>query len=125
MFHINDLIERKSALGVTNAEISRISGVSKTTVDRVMAGRHDRASFANIARIAAALEMDVCFVPRESADAVLERRAKMKAKHIVNSVQASSGLEAQALGARELRQMTKRTVHELMAGPKSRLWKDD
>lgn len=125
MFIANDLIERKFALGLTNAEISKISGVSKTTVDRVMAGRHDRATFANIARIAAALEMDVRFVPIESADAVLERRAKIKAKRIVDSVQASSGLEAQALGARELQQMTKRTVHELMAGPRRRLWQDD
>lgn len=125
MFNLNDLIERKFALGLTNSVIAKKSGVSKTTVDRIMAGRHDRATFANIAQIAAALNMSIHFVPKESAEAVLERRAKLKAMQIVDSVQANSGLESQALGSRELQKMRKRTLHELMAGPKRRLWQDD
>jgi hypothetical protein len=37
-------------------------------------------------------------------------------------VQGTSGLEAQAVDREALEQMIRRTTHELLAGPKRRLW---
>ena len=68
--------------------------------------------------------MEVRVRPNAEANTVLDRRARRLAESIVKTVQGTSGLEAQAIGKRELRHMVEQTVHELMAGSKNRLWEE-
>jgi hypothetical protein len=51
-----------------------------------------------------------------------ERQAEAKAKLIVRMVQGTSALESQAVDSDTFQQMVKQTVHELMAGPRRKLW---
>ncbi len=76
MIPLNDLIARKQTLGLSNSGIARLSGVSKPTVDRIMSGRHDRATLANVAKIAGTLGMEIRFAAREDAETGLERLRK-------------------------------------------------
>jgi hypothetical protein len=54
--------------------------------------------------------------------AFAERQARTKAEAIVRMVQGTSALESQAVDSDTYRQMVSQTVHELMAGPRRKLW---
>ena len=64
------------------------------------------------------------FELRSTSDeqAFAERQAETKAEVIVRMVQGTSALESQAVDSDTCRQMVSQTVHELMAGPRRRLW---
>jgi hypothetical protein len=51
-----------------------------------------------------------------------ERQAEAKARVIVRMVQGTSALESQGADSDTYQQMVRQTVHELMAGPRRRLW---
>jgi transcriptional regulator with XRE-family HTH domain len=125
MLWLNDLQQRKQELGLSNAAISRRSGVSISTVERVFAGRGEGVSIGRIQKIAEALEAEVRSIPTADAGDVLDQRARRIAQGIVSSVQGSMGLEAQAVSKSQLRRMVEQTIHELRAGPKRVLWEND
>ena len=56
------------------------------------------------------------------AQAFAEQQAQAKTEVIARMVQGSSALESQAVDSDTYRQMVSQTVHELMAGPRRRLW---
>ncbi len=121
---LNDLQQRKQELGLSNAVLSRRSGVSISTVERVFAGRGEGVSIGRIQKIAEALEAEVRSIPTADADTVLDERARRIARSVVSSVQGSMGLETQAVSEEQLNRMIKQTVHELRAGPKRMLWEN-
>jgi hypothetical protein len=51
-----------------------------------------------------------------------EQQATIKIEAIARMVQGSSALESQAVDSDTYRQMVRQSVHELMAGPRRRLW---
>src|SRR5437762_3222607 len=95
LFKILD--DRRRELGMSYAALAKRSGVSMTTVVRILSGRHPQASFENVWAIAGALDVSVRFEPNASAEEVCERQARRKAKQLVGMVQGTSGLEGQAL----------------------------
>jgi transcriptional regulator with XRE-family HTH domain len=109
---------------MTYAALAKRSGVSMPTVVRILSGGNEHASFGNVAAIAEALGMTIDIVAKERSQTFLEKQAEEKARRIVAMVQGTSGLEAQAVDANTLDEMTRRTVHELMAGSPRRLWGD-
>jgi transcriptional regulator with XRE-family HTH domain len=114
-----DLRRRKLGMGL--GALARKSGVSMRTVCRVLKGQGE-VSFAGVCAIASALGMRVDLTPIVDVDGMREREARKKAERLVDMVQGTSGLEAQAVDKGTIRQMVHQTVHELLAGSGRKLW---
>jgi len=121
--HLNKLEQRRQELGISRPALAKMSGVPLATTNRILSGSAPSANFANVARIADALGMDI-FVAREPSQKLREQQAAKKARHLVGMVQATSGLEGQAVDDALLSDMTNQTIHELLSGSARRLWSD-
>ena len=58
------------------------------------------------------------------ADDFRRQRAEEKAKQLAGMVQATMGLEAQAVDRKTLDSLIEENVHKLLAGSGRRLWED-
>jgi len=131
MSHVyTQLNSRRVRLGMSKADLARLAGVSLPTVRRLLSGREGRARVDILGAIADALGVEVRLSStpsvHESSDPSVfrEARAKEKAAHLAKLVQGTMALEAEAVDAQVVEQMTAETVHSLLAGPKRRLWGD-
>jgi transcriptional regulator with XRE-family HTH domain len=104
------------------AALARRSGVSVTTVVRALSGENPNVSFETVLAIAAAVGLSVDFKVKTRIDELREQQAEQKARQLIGMLQGTSGLEAQALDEETLQEMTRQTVHELLAGSPRRLW---
>lgn len=59
-----------------------------------------------------------------TADEMRRQHAFEKASRLASAVQATMGLEAQAVDAAERASLVERTMYKLLAGPNRRLWED-
>ncbi len=116
------LENRRRELGLSQSALAERSGVSLPTVQRILSGHSPAASFENTLAIAQVLGMQLDAVPVIPAQEVLKAQALKKAERLVRMVQGTSALEAQAVSARHIGQMIKKTVQELLAGSRRRLW---
>ncbi len=116
------LESRRRELGISQAVLADRCGVSLPTVHRILSGHGSAASVENILAIAQFLGMELEAVPRLDAETILEQQARRKAEKLVRMVQGTSALEAQGVSPRHIGQMTKKTVQELLAGSRRRLW---
>jgi transcriptional regulator with XRE-family HTH domain len=116
------LEQRRKSLGMSRAVVSQRSSVSLSTVNRVLSGDVDGTSVGKVRAIADAL--GVALHMQEQVDPVTfqEREAEKKARRLVGMVQSTMGLESQGVGCQEQDLMVRRTLHELMAGSRRRLW---
>ena len=114
------LCQRRHELGIPLNVISHKAGVSTSTVKRVLAGEM-AASFSTVARIADVLGVDLQIKAR-SVDQMLVSQARAEAKRLVKMVQGTSALEAQAVDKKALRRMEAGTLHDLLNGPRSKIW---
>jgi transcriptional regulator with XRE-family HTH domain len=119
---IRSLNRRREQLGMTLDALAERSGVSLPTVQRILAGDQPRASLPSVWALADALEMRLDLEPRSDADEVLDREARRKAERLVGMVQGSAALEGQGLDEATRERMIQRTVHELRAGSRRRIW---
>jgi transcriptional regulator with XRE-family HTH domain len=117
-----ELQRRRKALRMSCQLLAVRSGVSLPTIQRILRDGEEHASYATLAAMARALGMD--FELKDACDeqTFSERQAETKARTIVRMVQGTSALESQAVDSATCEQMVKQTVHELMAGPRRRLW---
>ena len=113
---------RRRELGISQAALADRSGVSLPTVHRILTGNGSSASMDNILAITQVLGLDLEAVPRMDAQEILEQQARKKAEKLVRMVQGTSALEAQGVSARQIGQMITKTVRELLAGSRRRLW---
>lgn len=97
------------------------SKVSLPTVRRILGGRLGEASFANVAAVAEVLGAPLGLAEID-IDELRRRQARMKAERIARLVQGTSALESQAVDASTYSRIVERSFHELLAGPKRRLW---
>jgi transcriptional regulator with XRE-family HTH domain len=98
------------------------SGVSLPTVQRILAGDHCSPRLSSVMALANALAMRLELEPQSDVDEVLEREARRKAERLVGMVQGSAALEGQGLDAATRERMIQRTVHELRAGSRRKIW---
>ena len=92
----------------------------------ILSGRHDAASFANIVAIAESLGLGLRFDTKFDARKLKREQAERKARKLVALVQGTSGLEGQAVVDEKIvASMIEQTTHELLAGPKRKLWSDE
>jgi transcriptional regulator with XRE-family HTH domain len=117
-----ELEQRRRELGMTYSALAMRSGVSESTLKRVVGDRLGVASFDKVSAIAEAMGMTLNFTPIEDAYTYRRQQARTKAHQLISLVQGSSVLEAQGLNPDELRRMRERTEAELLEGPKRRLW---
>ncbi|MHC5006563.1 MAG: helix-turn-helix domain-containing protein [Planctomycetota bacterium] len=126
MVAINELIRslnrRREQLGMTLGALAERSGFSLPTVQRILAGDQPRVSLPSVLALADALEMRLDLKPRSDAEELLDREARRKAERLVGMVQGSAALEGQGLDEATRERMIQRTVHELRAGSKRRIW---
>lgn len=122
---LKDLEKRRRALGLSYELLSRRSGVSRPTVQRILSGRHDAASFANITAIAESLGLGLRFDSKVDARKLKREQAERKAKKLVALVQGTSALEGQAVDEKAVASMIEQTTHELLAGSNRKLWSDE
>jgi hypothetical protein len=111
-------------LGMGYAVLAEKSGVSLPTVVRTLSANNPNASFANVGAIAEALGMRLNLEQEVGVADLREQQAMRKARRISKMVQATSGLESQALDPGDVDEMTRQTAHELLAGSPRKLWSD-
>jgi transcriptional regulator with XRE-family HTH domain len=117
--------KRRRDLGLSCELLSRRSGVSLPTVQRILSGRHSTASFSNVVAIAESLGLGVGFFSKVDPRKMKRDQASRKARKLVGLVQGTSGLEGQAVDREAVELIVEQTTHELLAGSNRRLWSDD
>jgi transcriptional regulator with XRE-family HTH domain len=119
---LNRLHDRQRRLGMSQAVLAERSGLSAPTVQRILAGNLETASFGNLAAIADALGMFPALHAAKSEEALREEQAEKKARRLIGMVQATCGLESQAVSDEEFEAMVRRTIHQLLASSNRKLW---
>ena len=128
--HLTDLDLRRKRLGMTKRTVSKRSGVSVPTVDRILSGRESRPRLDNVQAIARALGVEVRLgetvdvVETHTAHEFQKARAEDKARRLVGMVQANMALEDQAVDSATMHELVEQTAAELLTGPRRRLWDD-
>ena len=113
---------RRKALGMTFDALSRRSEVPVSTLKAIFKKGVEHATFANVAAIADALSVDIEFADEVDSYELLHQQAMKKARELVGMVQATSGLESQAVAQNQIEKMVQQLVHKLMAGSRRKLW---
>lgn len=121
LFKMNDLEQRRRELGMSRPALSRRSGVSLATVNRLLGAGLEQASFRNVVAVANALGMSLRWaaVP---AFSFKQNHARKKAKQLAAMVQGTSALEGQAVDSNVRDEIEKEIECRLLAGPKRKLW---
>jgi transcriptional regulator with XRE-family HTH domain len=121
---------RRRRLGMSRPVLARRSGVSIARVHEILGGHVRNPRLATIHALARALGVCVSVGSeagiREAvtADEMRRQRAFDKSERLAGGVQASMGLEAQAVAAAERASLVERLAYKLLAGPNRRLWED-
>lgn len=110
------LEKRRHALGMSPLILAERSGLPLMTVQMILAWTE------NMGKVCEALGLDLKIKEIESVDEWRKQQAEVKACKIVGMVQGSSQLESQGVDLVTRTKMVKRTVHELLTGPRDRLW---
>jgi transcriptional regulator with XRE-family HTH domain len=117
------LSDLRSALGMSYSVLAARSGVSEPTVKRILGGRLQEASYANVSAIAAALGAPLG-LGQADPDELCRQEARRKAERIARLVQGTSALENQAVDRASYDRLVERSYHELLAGSRRKLWSD-
>lgn len=116
------LEKRRQELGMTFEALSKRSGVAISTVKAIFKKGVENATFSKVKAIADALGLEVEFSSEVDSYSLLHQQAERKARQLVGMVQATSGLESQAIEKSQLELMVLELVHQLMAGSRRKLW---
>lgn len=119
----SELLERRRRkLGISKPQLAQRSRVSIATVQRLLGDQIENTTIANVRAVADTLGVNLTTSTPCTSYELQEREALAKAENIAALVQGTSALECQAVSSEIRQQMVQRTVHELMAGSKRRLW---
>lgn len=113
---------RRRELRMPVLVLAKRSGVPFRTVQRIIGGRHDKATWASVHALARALGLDLELRSVVDAESLREQQARKKAERLMRMVQGTAALEAQAVAPQKYEQMLRRTIHEILAGPARKLW---
>ena len=118
---LTTLRTRKRELGMTFETLSARSGVSVSTLKRMLAPAAADASMADTLAVAQALGVTLS-TRMPSAEEFREEQAHAKARKLVRMVQGTSALENQGVDEQHIQRMIQRTVRDLLNGPSRTLW---
>ncbi|MHA7811871.1 MAG: helix-turn-helix domain-containing protein [Phycisphaerales bacterium] len=112
---------RKQELGMTFETLADRSGVSVSTLKRMLAPAAEDASMSDTLAVAQALGVTLS-TRMPSAEEFREEQAHAKARKLVMMVQGTSALESQGVDEQHIQRMIQRTVRDLLNGPRCKLW---
>jgi len=118
---LRELDDKRRILRMPVRILAERSGVSPSTVHRVLSGSTS-ASVAAVARVARELGADLVLTNRKDPGKMLREEAERKATRIVEMVQATSALEAQGVTRHQLDVMRERAAADLMSGSGRKVW---
>lgn len=118
---LSTLRTRKHELGMTFETLANRSGVSVSTLKRMLAPAAADASMADTLAVAQALGVTLS-ARMPSAEEFREEQAHAKARKLVRMVQGTSALENQGVDQQHIQRMIQRTVRDLLNGPSRTLW---
>jgi transcriptional regulator with XRE-family HTH domain len=116
------LERRRRILGMPADVLAARSGLSRSTVDRVLSGQYGGASFDAVQAIARALGAVLRIEYPVDSDAILQKQAEVKAAELVSNTLGSSALEKQTFTIPIIQSTTQATVQQLLIGPRRNLW---
>jgi transcriptional regulator with XRE-family HTH domain len=123
-FDFEVLQRRRQKLGLSYELLAQRSGVSRPTVQRILAGRSPTASFASVVAIGDALGLELRFASTITPEQLKREQAHRKARKLAALVQGTCGLEGQGVDREGFDAMVEQTTHELLAGSKRKLWSE-
>jgi hypothetical protein len=97
------------------------SGLSRATVCRLLKGDHSKVTIPNLEALLKALAVEVTVNPVPASVAV-KRQAERQARKVVEMVQGTMGLEAQAVDAEGVMALVESSCQRLLNGPRKKLW---
>jgi predicted DNA-binding mobile mystery protein A len=117
----------RKALGMSGAQLGRVLGVSRSQVAQSERNELTGAiTLKTLHTMAEAMGGRVVYtiVPSERVEALISKRAKVKARQIVEKTSTHMALENQALGANSLQFELRRIEQELLKEMPSDFWDD-
>jgi transcriptional regulator with XRE-family HTH domain len=121
---------RRHAIGMSKAQLAVRAHIPIATLNRILSGREKRIAFDNVRALAGALGIVIrlgstmTLEEPELAVEVCKKQAEQKAGRLVRMVQGTMGLEGQAVGDDDLKEMVEQTTCVLMAGSRRKLWSE-
>jgi transcriptional regulator with XRE-family HTH domain len=122
--YLQKINQRRRDLGMTYEVVARRSGLSLATIYRTLTDQQPDVSLATVSAMAEAVGLRFVLEQSNSVSDLLEAQATRRAEKLTSMVQGTSGLEGQALSQQRLDEMTRQTVHQLLAGSKRQLWRE-
>jgi len=117
------LNRQRRALSMSFKDVAERSGMSTTTVRRVLVNRNESTELASVMAIARVLGVDP-FPAIPDPEEVREREVRRLAKRVVRMVQGTMGLEAQGLtDPKALAEIEEKAAEEIRAKPRKHLWR--
>ncbi len=108
---------RRVALGLTVDRLAKRSGVSASTVERVLSGRYGSSSFETVQKIAAALGTELRIETLMPASSMRFEQALLRARQLLGEPAPSQSEE-------ERNDKLEQMVHSLLSGSNRKLWAD-
>jgi predicted DNA-binding mobile mystery protein A len=118
--------EIRDALGMSSQQLAERMGVSKATVQQLEESEQaGTITLRSLQRAAAAMDCELVygFVPRESLETIVRKRAHVKAKELASGVQRTMALEQQATDAGYTDDMLSEIAEEFIRKGGRELWK--
>lgn len=118
---IEKIRARRTELGITLDNLTRLSNVSFRTITRFLAGHNIKLD--SLEKITKTLGLDLAGNELVSTEELKDKRAEQKALYIVSLVQDTSSLEMQGLSDNELNKLLQETKEQFLTGEyKKSLW---
>ena len=117
----------RDALGMTTRQLARRAGVTQPTITAwEKSETQDSITLGKLREAAEALNCELIYalVPRTNLDQQIRDRAAEVADAQLSRTHHTMTLEAQGLGAKNLKRERARLIDELLRGKPSRLWED-
>ena len=118
---INQIIARKEHLNITIENLSKLSGVSIRTINRVL--KNEDVKLSTIEHITNFLGLDFAGNEQLSLEQLQKQRAHEKAIYLASLVQSTSALEMQGLDDENINNIISMYEKEFLYGAyKNTLW---
>ncbi len=117
----------RKALGMSSPQLANRLGMSKSQASQMERMEvEDRITLRQLRRVADALDCDLVYelVPRESVEAMLRDRARLKAQTLVSKTDVQMKLEGQQLSSDLLAAQVDVEVERLVREMPRDLWED-
>lgn len=118
---INEFVLKREKLGISYHDLSKLSGVSVPTLNRMFSGQSSSIQFDAIIAVADVLKVDITAKTTVSAEKMRREQAERKAEYLMKLVKGNTALEGQGSSEAAYREMKEKTVNELLAKKKA-LW---